>query len=161
MKTVDLGKAVALVDDDDFELINSRHWHVTARGYAGRTERRGGKKFHVMMHRVIAKLSHYDERVVDHINGDKLDNRRENLRVCTHAQNLCNSKLYTTNKSGMKGVYQRRGSVRWTAYIYKDRKCYQLGTFDSAEEAHKARLSAEKQFHGQFARSSDLLREAA
>ncbi len=161
MKTIDLKKAVAIVDEGDFDRINAKPWRLTTRGYAGRTEHRTKKKVNVMMHREVLGLTHDDAIVVDHINGNQLDNRRENLRVCTVSENLCNAKLYSSNKSGFKGVHQPAGSNRWTATICKNRKYHYLGSFSTPEEAYAARLKAEARFHGEFARSSDLLREAA
>lgn len=160
MKTIDLKKAVAIVDDDDFARINAKPWRVTTRGYAGRTEYLNGRKVNFMMHRVIMGLTHDDSRVVDHINHDQLDNRRENLRVCTKAENMCNLKLYVTNTSGFKGVCKPRGSKKWQATIYKNRKAYRLGYFDDPEVAHAAYMAAARRLHGDFA-SSGLVPEGA
>lgn len=151
MKTIDLKKSVALVDDADFDRINAKPWRVTTRGYAGRTEYLNGRKVNFMMHRVIMGLTHDDPRVVDHINHDQLDNRRENLRVCTKAENMCNTKLYSSNSSGYKGVSKMSGSSKWKATIFKNRKAYHLGMFDDPALAHAAYMEAATRLHGKFA----------
>jgi hypothetical protein len=89
---------------------------------------------------------------VDHINGNTLDNRRENLRSVTHAQNLMNQKLSRANKSGFKGVSMDRSSGKWRAHITKDGIVRQLGYFPTPELAHEAYCTAAAIFHGEFAR---------
>ena len=89
---------------------------------------------------------------VDHINGNKLDNRKENLRICTHTENMWNTKTPKTNKSGIKGVHWQEDRQKWSAQIAYKNKTIALGRFDSFEDAVKARLNAEKKYHGDYAR---------
>lgn len=79
----------------------------------------------------------------DHINGDKLDNRRANLRICTRSINLQN-KPYAKNKSGYRGVFKEPKAKRWFAYIFIDKKMVRLGRFDTPELAYEARKEAVK-----------------
>lgn len=88
---------------------------------------------------------------VDHKDGDGLNNRWDNLRVATRSQNHANSKLARNNVSGFKGVRQTRG--RYRARIAVEKKRIELGTFDTAEEAHQAYCIAARRFFGLFARS--------
>ncbi|WP_422103644.1 HNH endonuclease [Vreelandella sp.] len=93
-------------------------------------------------------------QVVDHVNGNTLDNRRNNLRICTEQQNRWNRKVHRNNSTGIRGVYcehLKGGGVRWRAQIRKCGKTYRLGSFRSSEEARQARVEAEKRLFGQFA----------
>lgn len=104
---------VTLVDDDDYEWLNQWKWQF-AINYARRTDYTNGKK-NVFMHRII--LDAPNDYRVDHINGDKLDNRRENLRLATFLENAQNSKIRKDNKSGYKGVHWHKASGKWAAKI--------------------------------------------
>ncbi len=90
--------------------------------------------------------------IVDHINGDTLDNRRANLRVCTMAQNVRNRKKPRTNTSGYKGVHWMPRHKKWMAKITCAGKHIFLGLFDDPAEAHAAYCAAAKKYHGDFAR---------
>lgn len=87
-------------------------------------------------------------KVIEHVNGIKYDNRRENLRECTKAENLQNkTTLYKNNKSGFTGVFWYAGKAKWTAYITLNRKTINLGYFESKEMAIKARKKAKLAHH--------------
>jgi hypothetical protein len=101
------------------------------------------------MHRVI--LNTPDGMKTDHINNDKLDNRRCNLRVCTDAQNMRNRGKQANNTSGYKGVFWSIPAGRWRAQIRLNRKSIHLGLFYSKEEAYEKYKKAEKEYFGEFA----------
>ena len=94
-------------------------------------------------------MSPPDNMEVDHINGDKLDNRKENLRVCTHRENGKNQKISINNTSGYKGVFANHKN--WQAVIGVDGKPIYLGTYPSPEKAAEAYDVAAKKYHGDFA----------
>lgn len=111
MKEIQLTQGmVAVVDDEDFDALCGFSWRFTKAGYAERAERRDrfGKQKTVKMHRQILGLVEGDGKHCDHINGDRTDNQRSNLRVCSHAENMCNRKINKDNTSGFKGL---RGMV--------------------------------------------------
>ncbi len=87
---------------------------------------------------------------IDHINGEKADNRFTNLRAATRSQNCSNTKTYKNNKSGFKGVHQRSNG-RWRATVYCAKRRYDLGHFNTAAEAHAAYCASSRELHGEFA----------
>lgn len=91
---------------------------------------------------------------VDHINGDGLDNRKSNLRLCSNAQNVQNTGLTRANTSGYKGIRLRNG--RWDSRITCLNKTYHLGVFSTKEEAARAYNAAAIELHGEFARLNDV-----
>lgn len=88
---------------------------------------------------------------VDHKNRNRLDDRWDNLRPCSHGQNIVNSGLWKHNKSGFKGVYLNRHTGRWRAKIQKDGKTIHLGSHDTPEEAHAAYQKEARRLFGEFA----------
>lgn len=138
------GKQI-LIDSDSVELVSPYTWCVTGTGYAmSRT-----KGSATLMHRLLARA--VSGEYVDHINGDPLDNRRTNLRVCQKQQNEFNTKIRSDNKSGYRGVCAaRRGKFR--AYIVKDGKQHCLGEFRDPTEAAKAYNQKALELFGEFAR---------
>jgi hypothetical protein len=89
---------------------------------------------------------------IDHINSDGLDNRIQNLREATHAQNQRNQSKRSDNTSGLKGVSWHKRGKKWKAQICHMGKWHALGLYDCSEEAHKAYVAAAHRFHGEFAR---------
>jgi hypothetical protein len=152
MKTIPLSKGrFALVDDDVFGDLSQFKWYVDGAGYVHRMWMIEGKRHYELMHRRIMRLSPGDMKEVDHVSGDKLDNQRANLRVCTKQQNQRNVGMIRSNKSGFKGVCKRANSDRWSAQIQVNRKQIHLGTFDSPEEAYEAYKEAALKHFGSFA----------
>jgi hypothetical protein len=144
--------AVAIVDDADYERMTTHRWCLTSSGYARRSinPARGKPYQHEFMHRVIAGAP--KGTVVDHINGNKLDNRRENLRICSAAENRWNRpKPQCASRSQYKGVHFIPTSDRWRAAIYVKHKKHNLGTFATELDAAQAYDRAAKELHGQFA----------
>ena len=95
----------------------------------------------------------WPERLVDHENGVKADDRWKNLRHATKAQNNANSRTKSNNRSGFKGVVFRCSMGKWTAQITVGRSHRHLGTFDTPEAAHAAYVAAAEKDHGAFARA--------
>lgn len=144
-----LNKGIALIDNEDFESVNEFRWHINDSGYAISSAPFKGKNRNIRMHRLIlgAKVGKY----TDHINGNKLDNRRSNLRVCTNAQNMRNIPPKKQNSSGFKGVTWQVDILRWRAQIKVDYKNKYLGVFKVKEEAAKAYNKAAREYFGEFA----------
>lgn len=145
------GGLVAVVDAQDAARIlgmgawqTTRYPHVT---YARKSLYRAGRYTSVNMHSVILGVP-----LVDHVNGDGLDNRRANLRPATVGENALNRSRRSDNTSGYKGVSRNGDNGRWRAYINRDGRRLSLGSFGSAEEAARAYDTAALELHGAFAR---------
>jgi hypothetical protein len=111
------------------------------------------KRTRYFAHRLAYKMVHgIDPECVDHINGDKLDNRISNLRNCTFKQNSANTKKSSRNTSGYKGVFWRKGKNRFVARIKIDGKTKCLGSFEKAEDAYRVYVEAFSALRGEFAR---------
>lgn len=124
-----------MVSSADYSLVSSHKWYLNSRGYAERGIRRGDKVEKVLMHRVINRTP--DGLFTDHINRNKLDNRRTNLRTVTNRQNQLNVGLRRDNKTGYTGVHPNgRG---WLAAARVNGKKVYYGTFSTKEEAAMAR----------------------
>lgn len=144
---------VAIIDDEDAFRILVHKWyaHIDTNGclYAVRTIKRDGRNTMQRMHRVIANAP--PGALVDHINGDGLDNRRSNLRVCSTSQNGHNRPKTSRNSTGYKGVSWHKRYRKFAANICHERKQYSLGRFDSKEDAARAYDEAARILHGEFA----------
>jgi hypothetical protein len=137
------GRFVALVDDEDYERIAAHPWHLKD-GYAVRWTN-GNRSARIRMHREVLGLT-ADQRA-DHANGDRLDNRKENLRICSPAQNAWNSRAVLGKR--FKGVQFLNG--RWRARIRIAGHLTHIGSFATEIEAALAYdASARRQF-GEFA----------
>lgn len=141
----------AIVDDEDYEELNQFKWHLSTNRYAVRTAHdyvKGVRKtYHPAMHSMINKTP--KGMSTDHINEDKLDNRRANLRTCTQSQNMANRGKQLNNKSGYKGVYWHAG--RWQAQIRVMGKTIPLGRSRDIEEAAQLYRQAAIKYFGEFA----------
>lgn len=151
MKEIPLTKGLtALVDDEDYLSLTENSWSAN-KGYAIRSFRANGKCVVVSMHRQILSLKSGDRIEVDHINGNKLDNRKSNLRCCTRAENERNKTLSKRNTSGFKGVSWNKRDKHWRAKIKINGKNQHLGCFKTAEEGYAAYCKAALELHGEFA----------
>jgi hypothetical protein len=152
MKEIQLTKGkVAKVDDADFDWLSQWKWSWHYAGYAFRMYRTHYTLHRVAMARAIMDLAASDKRVVDHINGDSLDNRRCNLRVCSRAENMRNVKLRRTSISGYKGVSHTK-EWGWRVKLQVNGKVISGGTFLTSAEAAKAYDELAIKYHGEFAR---------
>jgi len=151
MKEVKLTQGkYALVDDEDFEWLNQWKWCINSNGYAVRDKHISGsgrnrKKIRILMHRFLNNTP--DGLVTDHINANRLDNRKSNLRTLTASENIFYSGSRKNNTSGYKGVSWSIARNKWCAQICKDRRVIPLGRFEKLDEAIRVRKLAEKQLY--------------
>jgi hypothetical protein len=148
----------ALVDDADFYLLSGVKWYAMKYPsgdtyYAVRARKANGKSIsRLQMQNVI--MNPAMGMLVDHKDGDGLNNQRSNLRICTPKENGYNRKINKNNKSGFKGV--RNNKNRWEVKIIKDGKYYHLGRFKDLLEAAKVYNDAAKKLFGEFAKLNKI-----
>lgn len=151
MKEINLPNGnVTLVDDDVYEWASRHKWHVDNKGYARRGVYTNRKPKWVFLHHLIIDCPSGMMR--DHINGNRLDNRRENLRIATPAENARNRKIMKNNTSGYKGVTFEKGY--WKAYSTVNGKKKWLGYFKTAEDAARAYDEDAIKLYGRFAKTN-------
>lgn len=156
------GMYVAIVDDEDYEILGNKNWYAEPKGInvyvyrkLNQVEKSGRKTRRISLHRFIMNAP--DGMEVDHINGNGLDNRRENLRICTRSENAKNIRKHKgVHSSIYKGVRWYSITKRWHAQISdvtKDgkRTVKSIGYFDDETEAAKAYDIWAHRLHGEFA----------
>lgn len=141
-----------LVDDDIYEKVNDVKWGLYVGASNMRYVGRYSNKQMISLHRLITGAK--KGQIVDHKNGDTLDNRRQNLRICTHQQNMANRKVQKNNISGYKGVGWEEKKNRYKVRVYKDGREFHVGYYLNVIEAAKAFDKATKKLHGEFARTN-------
>ena len=165
MKEIKLTQGkVAIVDDEDYEHLRQFKWYplraggtIYVRRYCGRVN---GKQKQLLMHREIMDTPEGES--TDHINHNGLDNRKENLRICTVSENMCNRGAQSNNTTGYKGVFKYSVTYNGKTYSYMtaairhNSKLMGLGYFKTAEEAAKAYNKAALKYHGEFAKLNIL-----
>lgn len=144
-----------LFDKEYYDKISKYIWSMTGSGYYMTTEKTDGK--YMLLHRLIMDCP--NGMVVDHINHNKSDNRKSNLRICTNSQNAMNSRIGSNNTSGTKGVYYSKSRDVWIAFIIKDGKRIFLGYFKNIKDAIKTRKNAEIKYFGEFRYKEDYKNE--
>jgi hypothetical protein len=139
---------IALIDKEDYILVKMFSWHIKNKnGYVQSARNKINKK-RILLHRLI--LNPQDNKDIDHINGNILDNRKSNLRVCTNKENHWNTDLKKSNKSGYKGVSWDKEKEKWYTSIRLNEKTISLGRYNTAEEASEAYKKASLEHHKEF-----------
>lgn len=152
MKTIKLTqKKTCLVSPRDYKHIIKYKWHFNGR-YAVRTILDGKKKKTLYMHRFI--MGNPYAKVIDHIDGNGLNNQRNNLRICSHKENFRNQKISKHNTSGAKGVVWNNKNENWNARITVDRKRIHLGCFLNKKDAIAAYNRSAKKYYGEYAKKN-------
>lgn len=141
----------ALIDDEDYQRVSKYKWTYD-NGYAVRGIRLPNRRYKkIMLHRFLINAK--PGQFVDHIDGNRSNNTRSNLRICTKAQNGQNRHIPAPNKvSHYKGVSRTHNTRdRWQALIIANGKRHYLGSFPSQEEAARAYDTKARELHGEFA----------
>ena len=149
------------IDDEDWDKVKGYNWYIdfTKRNvpYVKHTIHFKGDRNHksqIRMHRLIMGCATGDGSVVDHINGNTLDNRKSNLRICTVEENNMNQNIYKNNTSGYKGVTWNKKRNVWVVYLAVNKKNKYLGDYhDPVEAAIVYDINALK-YRGEFARTN-------
>lgn len=137
--------ARSIIDLEDVEKVKHIKWSKTTSGYVSGKDK---NEKNILLHRYLTECP--DDMVVDHINHNTLDNRKNNLRVCTKQQNEMNKLLYSHNTSGVSGVSYYKRKEKWASKIIVNNKTIFLGYFDNKEDAIGVRKQAEKEYYGKY-----------
>lgn len=143
------GNKFTIVDDEDFKSLSKYKWYVShSLKYAYRNKWQEGKNKLVLLHKEILNNT---VSQVDHINRDKLDNRKSNLRICTASENSMNKKRDLKYKSSrFHGVHLRSDKKKWAASIRVKGRLLHIGSFSNEEEAAKAYDEKALLYFGEF-----------
>jgi hypothetical protein len=153
----DAQKAAFKIDDKYRYLLVDLYWYVTSQGYmATNVKKSDDKRTILLMHRHILTLEHWDVNghLVDHIDGNKLNNQLSNLRLVNYSQNGWNSEKRKRNTSGYKGVSWNKGKRMWKSSIMVNRKQIFLGYYKDIELARQAYSEAEVRYQKEFSISA-------
>ena len=151
--TLRSGHVVLMDIEEALKFVGISMW-VTNHGYVRVAGRHGVRERY--LHREITGAD--ETYVVDHINGNKLDNRKSNLRVCYQFQNSSNQKIQKSNKSGVAGVYWCNTRLLWVAQISYKNKTISLGRYKTFEEAVNARRKKEDELQGNYSARNGVLK---
>jgi len=146
----------ATVDDDDYKSLIKHKWYAARYYnlyYAVRTvwDNGNGRRGFILMHREILGLAPGDGKIVDHMNRNSLDNRRNNLRLVTHSANMYNSKMQTNNTSGYRGICWHKTQKKWNVQIRVHGTRKYCGCFTEITEAISAYNTAAIEYWGKDA----------
>jgi hypothetical protein len=134
-----------VVDDDVFEWASTKRWRINDSGYFVC----GGGNNKKRLHRLI--MNEPEGFDIDHVNGNKLDNLRSNLRICSRQENNYNRGVRSDNTTGFRGVWFDKRTGRFRCEIKKEGKKYSLGTYKTAAEAANAYNYKATELFGEFA----------
>jgi hypothetical protein len=140
------GKRV-LVDAEDFDFLSQWKWHCLRGGYAARSSWKPRKM--IYMHRILSGAA--DGEHTDHINQDKLDNRKGNLRIVTNQQNMMNRPKYQRGTAPYKGLYWHHVNQKWVARVRYNGKSINAGSFVDPKEAALAYNRLATDLFGKYA----------
>ena len=143
-----------LIDKEDLNSILTYHRYISVNssGYAYFRYKATDYFLHRFIMGLPAKYDNETKLIVDHINGNRLDNRKSNLRVCHKTKNPINCKKYKNNTSGCKGVTWMKRLNKWQVAISVNKKSIYLGVYSDLNKAIAVRKEAEKKYFGEFAR---------
>ena len=142
-----------LCDIEDWNYAKNICWYKNNTGYA-RGELDGKM---VLFHNYIFDIDTDSDIEIDHIHGNRLDNRRSELRICNRNKNALNKGLYKNNTSGVTGVSWHKQQNKWSAYIQIEHKNIHLGLFNNFDEAVNARLMAEQKYFKEYSRNAEVI----
>lgn len=143
-------------DKEDLPLLQGKYWYEKEDGYLTHAYTINGKTYYEKFHKILMGLEPNSQYCVDHINRKRNDNRKTNIRVCTHQENDRNNNLYKNNTSGFIGVSYNIKRKKWVSRICVNRKNIYLGNYTNKNDAIRARLLAEIKYFGYFAPQQKL-----
>lgn len=143
-----------IFDKDDYELIKDYCWYINDNGYLVAHVINSNKR--IRFHRLIMDCISNHGILIDHINHDRLDNRKNNLRMVSYHQNAMNMKRKESNTSGVTGVSWDKEKRKWCATITYNYKTIFLGYYSDFNEAVEAREQAEQKYFGEYSYTNSI-----
>lgn len=150
---------VAICDASDYNLVSPYNWYAQRAKYtyyAGTSILVRGRYRRLDLHRHLMGV-YKRGTLVDHIDGDGLNNLRYNLRVCVQCENLRNTKISVDSTTGLKGVSFHKSTGKWQSNIIIHGRQVYLGLFSNVEMAAKAYDTASLKLHGEFGKTNSML----
>lgn len=147
-----------MIDNEDFEKVNQFKWYVSKQGYVIHNQHytKNHKRIYVSIRLNRFIMNAPKGKVIDHINHDLLDNRKQNLRICGQTENLMNTGLRKDNKSGYRGIFWRKDKNKYLVYLYKNNKKVYGHYFKTLEGAILARKLVERIYFKEFAYKTNI-----
>ena len=156
MKEIPLTQGkVTFVDDDIYEWVSLQVWYYGNNGYATRDHKQNKQRISILLHRLIMNAP--EDKEVDHIDGNTLNNNKNNLRWVTITENSMNAKISNTNTSGVKGVCFNKNNNKWIARININGIRVHLGYFETLEGAKQARQIRANEAFGVFTNACEKM----
>jgi hypothetical protein len=156
---IKIGDQTVIIDDEMHNEIAKYKWFVRTRPekkgrvYFATQNKELCKKYKLKMiplHRFIMGIIKNDGRVVDHINRNTWDCRKENMRICTRMQNACNTTKTRKSETDARGVHWNTGQKKYYVYIRVNKKKTYIGRYDDLEIARKSYITASLKYHGEY-----------
>ena len=145
------------IDLDDLDKIREYYWYIFSHKKSERYVVSNTKnRKRIRLHRFILNLSEDNTKVIDHINHNTLDNRKNNLRIVSQGQNCFNHEKLKNNTSGATGVSWLAKLNKWQAYITFNHKCKYLGIYTNFDDAVAARKAAEEKYFGEYSYDNSM-----
>lgn len=132
----------ALVDNEDYAELSKYKWYLNDNGYAAKSQKQPTR----YMHKLV--FGHQTLPHIDHINRNKLDNRKSNLRECTISENMANQSIRSDNKSGYKGISWDSKKNKWFACTRKNKKTIYIGRYKNINDAIREHEKVFLEIHG-------------
>lgn len=146
-------------DKDDYEKVSKYTWWINCSGYpVTKTSGKGGvSRKEIFLHNLIMGIQKPQIDIVcDHIDRNRVNNRKYNLRMANRSENCININVRKDNVSGVIGVSWKKEICKWQVNIQKEKKSYYLGVYKDLDDAIKVRLKKEKEFFGEYAPQKHL-----
>jgi len=144
---------IVLIDKEDLPLLKQYNWYISMTSSGPYVVRRTTAET-IYLHKII--LATEEQIEVDHISGNTLDNRRRNLRICSHQQNTYNTRKQAHTTSMYKGITWNQSRRKWQAQIHTNHTTHYLGLFTDEREAARKYNEAATRLFGDFARLNRL-----
>ena len=147
------GRNYFYFDLEDYDKIKNYTWYFGNKGEVLTKINNTS----LLLHRLIMGVDDFNVQV-DHIKHKRYDNRKSQIRIVDNSKNQMNTITRKDNTSGQKGVAWHRGSMKWYAYINKDKKRINLGYYDNIEDAINARINAENKYHNEYSYDNSVVK---